>query len=230
MRKYSLYFKQLHRRPAMLLAWVAAILYSSWPLGFVLNPFVGHHDLASQLEAPHQPYNWVFILMDVMTGLLVTVVAIMQTNRPNARKYIKWCVLGYFAFGFLVALAALTPLNCNPTADTCGPVLRNPQLIIHGGASILSVAFLFISTIALSASAFYENLKAARWALTVVLMAWIVFGFGALLELHWHITSNGLQEFFITVCSISIVLVVGVIEYLHILEKDVGPALESTKM
>lgn len=215
---HSLYFKQLHRQPAVWLAWLAAILYSSWPLGYVLNPFVGRHDLASQLEAPHQPFNWVFIAMDVLTGMTVTIIAIMQINRRSSRLLIRWCVLGYAAFGLLVAMAALTPLNCDPTAHTCGPVLRNPALLIHGGASILSVVFLFLSTLALSASAYRKKLKTARAIFIAMLVAWTIFGFGSLLELRWHITGNTLQYYFITVCSFSIVLVVAAIEHFSFIE------------
>lgn len=209
------YFKQLFSRPILVLALLAAILYCSWPLGYVLNPFVGSHELASQLEAPHQPYNWLFIFMDVFAGLAVTVVAVLQINR-NAHFIIKWCIVGYGIFGILVAVAALTPLNCNVTANTCGPILRNPQLIIHGAASILSVGFLFLSTLTLGASVFREKLSIVRWIFGLIIAAWVFFGFGSLVELRYHDMGNGLQEFFITICSISVLLVISVIEHRHL--------------
>lgn len=48
---------------------VAGLLYSSWPLGYWLNP-QADHGLASNLEALHQPYNWLFILIDISSGVL----------------------------------------------------------------------------------------------------------------------------------------------------------------
>src|SRR5260370_13363258 len=107
------YMKQLHRRPVIWLAWIAAILYSSWPLGYVLDPVVGHHELASQLEALHQPYAWLFVTTDVLTCLTLIIAGLQQiSTRDNA--WFKWCTLSYLAFALLVAAAALSPLNCNP--------------------------------------------------------------------------------------------------------------------
>ncbi len=225
-RLSRLYFAQLYQRPILLLALVAAILYSSWPLGYILNPFVGTHDLASQLEATHQPYNWLFIVMDVLAGLVVTIIAVMQINR-NAHNLIRACVIGYGIFGLLVTVAALTPLNCNISSDTCGPVLRNPELIIHGGASILSVGFLFLSTLALGATAIRENMKLGRWIFGTVIAAWIFFGFGSLVELRFHNTGNSLQEFFISICSVTVLLVIGFIEHNHAANKEVATAKQS---
>ena len=48
--------------------------YASWPLGYWLNP-VANRGLASNLEAAHQPYNWVFIAFDIVSGLLICVVS-----------------------------------------------------------------------------------------------------------------------------------------------------------
>ncbi|HSW79461.1 MAG TPA: DUF998 domain-containing protein [Candidatus Saccharimonadales bacterium] len=211
-QKITLYFTQLRKRPVLQLALAAAILYCSWPLGYILNPFVGTHDLASQLEAPHQPYNWLFIMMDVLAGLAVTLIAIMQINK-HSHSLVKWCIISYGIFGVLVALSALTPLNCNITADTCGPILRNPSLLIHGGASILSVGFLFLSTLAIGAAAFREHTRPAKLIFALMISAWLFFGFGSLVELMFHDKGNGMQEYFITICSISILLIISFIEH-----------------
>jgi Protein of unknown function (DUF998) len=212
---------RLHRRPALWLAWAAAILYSSWPLGYVLNPVVGRHDLASQLEARHEPFNWVFIGMDIATGLAITIVGMWQMNAGGKRALLKWCALSYVAFGALVALAAAMPLNCNPeTRGACGPLLRNPVLLVHGLSSILSVLFLLFSTIALGASVYQRRGRGPAYRLFVATLAgWLAFGIGYFVEVLAHNSSNLLQYYFITVCSVSIVLVIGAIEYLHLLDE-----------
>lgn len=215
----SWYVKQLHSRPAMWLAWAAAILYCSWPLGYVLNPAVGRHDLASQLEALHQPFNWLFITMDVLTGVVIAIAGTWQIKSHGNQSLFKWCALSYVAFGLLNALAAVMPLNCNPETHSCGPLLHNPTLLVHGIASILSVVLLLVSLLGLGLAIYRQRDNSLlRWPFAITLAAWAAFGCGYFVEVLMHSSSNALQYYFITVCSLSLVLVVGAIEYLHLLE------------
>jgi len=52
---------------------VAALAYCSWPIGFLVNPALTATGLASDLEAHGQPYSWLFILLDCVTGLFALV-------------------------------------------------------------------------------------------------------------------------------------------------------------
>ena len=200
---------------------LSALFYCSWPLAFVLNPLVGRHDLASELEAPHQPYNWVFIALDVATGLALVFLSALQ-YRSVAPKRIKLSVLSYAVFGLFVAGAALTPLNCDPTAQVCGPLLHNPLIVIHGIFSIVSVVSLFGGTVLMAWAAYLHEVTRRTWRLTVPLLlgCWIFFGLGAALEMLMHIKNNLLQYFFITVCSLSVVMVVLYVERLSLLLLD----------
>ncbi len=216
-----LYFKRLHRRPSVWSAWAAAILYCSWPLGFVLNPFVSRHDLASQLEALHEPYAWVFIGMDVLTGVAVLLAGTWQIRgRHRNHLLLRLCVWSYIAFGLLNAVAALAPLNCDPERHDCGPLLHNPLLMIHGVASILSPAFLGLGMLSLGALVYRRrSSRLISWIFAGMLLAWLGSGAGAAIDLDLHIASNLLQYYFITVCSFSIVLIVFTIEHFHFAEQ-----------
>jgi hypothetical protein len=205
-----------HLSPASWFAVIAAFMYCSWPLAYFLNPAVGKHDLASQLEAPHQPYNWVFILMDVLTGCALIVAGILQhrANRLHNRRS-SFAVWSYIAFGAMVAIAALVPLTCDPEQDACGSIWRNPHIIIHGFCSIASVLCLLVGLIVIAHGHYLRHASRRHIILlSSVLILWLLFGIGSLAEMALHISGNLLQYFFITVCSLSVIVLVYYIERL----------------
>lgn len=201
---------------------VAAILYSSWPLGFIFNPSVSHHDLASQLEAAHQPYNWLFVALDILTGLVLLFSGIIQWRKSPQRLALKLSILGYMLFGFLVIAAAIAPYNCNSLIQNCAVLPRQPLFIIHGLASIFSVVFLFISLLLLCKmlveQRFYHWLTMAG---IVVILIWGVVGIDAFFQILYDVKRNlvTIEDLFITLCSISIVISVALIEYLSSRQK-----------
>jgi hypothetical protein len=222
---FEAYFKRFHslkdlvRSPLVWLSLLAAFLYSSWPLAFLLDPSVGRHSLASELEAPHRPYNWVFIAMDVLTGLILMGVGIWQL-RKKAHRLPTLAVWGYLLFGVLVAVAALTPLVCDPTAQQCGPLVHNYHEVIHGLASIASVVFLLFALMGVTFRAHQQHHTSWGAALlTILLLGWLFFGVASLSTMRWHTHSgNEVQDFFITLCSLSVVAVVVAVEASHLLE------------
>lgn len=203
----------LIRSPLVWLSLVAGVLYSSWPWGFVLDPVVGRSSLASGLEAPHHPYNWLFIAMDVMTGLVLAGIGIYQL-RKHPHRTARVVVISYLIFGILVAVAALTPLVCDPTTQSCGPLLHNTHALIHGFASIASVSFLWVALVVVTINSY--RLRVSRVVLvtlSVILLAWAVFATASISQIIWHMhDGHNLQYFFITICSLSIIAVVTVLE------------------
>ena len=212
--------RNVYKRLAFWLACLAALAYSSWPLGYVLNPSVGRYQLASQLESPHQPFNWLFITTDVLTGLFIVIVGALQLRSKHKRRLLNLCISGYILFGLLVAITALVPINCDPTTTSCGPLLHDPKVVVHGLASILSVLCLFASTVIIAPTIYLtKRSKSTNIISFIVLSSWIIFGVGALIEIYLKITGNTLQYFFITVCSLSIIFVISSIEHIYLHEK-----------
>jgi len=202
--------------PAVWIGSLAALLYNSWPLAFFLNPLLSRHALASQLEAPHQPYDWLFVLLDVLTGLLIASVGLLQLRSRKHSSTLIAAVACYVIFGVFVAGAALIPLSCDPQAKTCGPLLHNPGVVAHGFMSIASVICLLIGLILVARAIRTARVARPIQALFVATaLCWLGFGLGSLIELVSHVRGNNLlQDFFITICSLSVVLVVAGIEYL----------------
>lgn len=205
-------FKKAHNPLPTLLAVLAALLYSSWPLGYWLDPVVERSSMASELQAAHHPYNWFFIATDVLAGLFVILVGAWQWSRVQKVSQ-RLAISNYVLFGALVIVAAASPLPCNPATHQCGPLIDNYRVLLHGIASIASVTFLFVSLVALTPSAFSKNRHyGLRVVFTLLLLAWTVFAVGSVYELVHHIQGNAMQYFFITICSLSVIAVITTIE------------------
>lgn len=177
-----------------------AIAYCSWPLAFWLNTTVARHDLASQLEAPHQPYNWLFVSLDIISGLLLSTACLAVGRNLHGRllKIGAWCI---GIFGLLEAGAAMVPLSCDPTYANCGPLINQPTILLHGFCSIASVIVLFAG-----AAMLYMRAQANRRLLGTLIFGWLLFSAGSLVELLLGIKNNALQYYFITLCSITVII------------------------
>jgi hypothetical protein len=117
---------------AALFTVVSAILYCSWPLGFWLNPHAMRDGLASELGAFGQPYNWVFIWGDIVSGVLLVVGVAILIRLYNLTGWAKWSVIFLAIYGVCGALDAALPESCLPSEQVCGPIFSDPMLILHG--------------------------------------------------------------------------------------------------
>ena len=201
--------KGLELNPTQLMV-LAGLFYSSWPLGYWLNP-QANRGLASDLEASHQPYSWVFISMDIASGMLVGIVSwklltIIRSSSNRKNLLGLWfTVTGAGVFGLFTAVDALLPLNCIEGSPNCKVSLSNSYFVIHGIFSIGSVTGLTISIIAIWLLLLLREdavMSLAHLTPAMFLVVWL--GFGALtLYLVMHNRSSALsQHFFIGFCCL----------------------------
>jgi hypothetical protein len=193
-----------------LLCIVAGIVYSSWPLAYWLNPVV-NHGLASDLEAAGQPYNWVFIGLDILSGLLVCIAAVWLLRAIRGHRFLllKSAIMGFGLFGLLTAVDAILPLDCVPVVQRCGSVFDDPTFIVHGIASIGSVAGLTLSIIIVWWLLARDSRvgRILRHTLHSTVLTWFCFGVGTLVLILLNESSATAQHVFITLCSIWTALV-----------------------
>jgi len=189
---------------------LAGLLYSSWPLGYWLNP-VADRGLASDLEASHQPYSWVFISMDIACGILVglasgKLLTVVRNSSNRKNLFGLWiAVLGAGVFGLFTAIDALLPLNCIEGTPHCVASLDNSYFVIHGIFSIGSVTGLTISIVAIWLLLLLrEDAVMSLVHLTPAMFLVVWLGFGALtLYLVLHNRSSALsQHIFIGFCCL----------------------------
>lgn len=198
---------QVVSQPLVVLGVLAALCYCSWPLGFVLNPTVASKNLASALQAHGQPYSWMFIALDLISGVLSAMIGLMMLLNQDLPRWRMWVGTGLITFGSLVGIAAVTPLDCDPTTTYCNPLWHHPTLVVHGVASIVSVVSLLLAL--LSVTYYAYAMFGSKWRLSLLALigGWALFGLVSLVSLwqHWQVNAN--QYYFITVCSLSIVAV-----------------------
>jgi hypothetical protein len=191
--------------PITLWAILAGILYYSWPLGNYLNP-VANRGLASNLEAIGQPYNWLFIGLDIMTGVVIVFITVwlLQWLRNKKAIWLRSAIWGYGAFGVLTAIDAILPLDCVSTEQRCGAIISDPMVILHGIASIGSIGGLTVSIGAiwwlLVRSKHSGDIL--RWFLHLTAAGWLGFGIATALLLLASRSSALSQHLFISVCSL----------------------------
>lgn len=183
-----------------ILAVLAGILYSSWPLGYWLNPAVSRSSLASGLEAVGQPYNWVFIGGDVLSSLLVLMIGwyFWQHYRAGHRhRWLAAIVLAAVAFGVGTIVDALLPERCVPNFQVCPSFTHDHLLLVHGIFSILASFALFVSL----GLMWWRDRRSKL--LNFLMLANILFGIVSLLEAVLPgDTGNWSQHYYITLCSI----------------------------
>jgi hypothetical protein len=218
MNAYAHIVRNLKLLSGNLNVWIAiaaGLIYSSWPLGFMLNPFVAHHDFASDLESAHQPYAWLFITLDVLSGVLMGVAGIRQWRKSGRHITLRLSVVAYVLFGLLVIAAALAPYNCQSGTQSCQVLLHSPAFIIHGFSSIVSVVFLLVSLVLPTKLLLQKQMY--RWLILLavfILAGWGLTGLGTLIVIAHGMRSNWLQYDFITVCSLTMIGSLILVEHL----------------
>jgi hypothetical protein len=189
---------------------IAALLYFSWPLGYVLNP-KAESELASNLQALHQPFNWAFVLMDIACGLLIGIgsrhllINIEPVTNQLTKKMLRLAILGMAIFGIFTAIDAVLPLNCLVGAPGCEVTVNDPYLVFHGFFSIGSVVGLTVSILIIwTLLLMKEGFTSSKLHLIPAgfLIVWLTFGFLTLYFVFHNQSSSLSQHFFIGFCSI----------------------------
>jgi hypothetical protein len=153
---------------------LAALIYNSWPLGYILNPGVARIGLASDLEAAGEAYNWLFISGDVLFGLVVLVIIwLFLKKKIVLTRQVVFALSGLAVFGVLAAVSALLPVNCWSSIRTCG-YQGNQALGIHDLTGAIAALGLFVGMMAAwQLGGTTKRLK--RWN-GVVLAIWTIWG------------------------------------------------------
>ncbi|MHB1865023.1 MAG: DUF998 domain-containing protein [Candidatus Saccharimonadales bacterium] len=146
-----------------------AIIYNSWFLSYFLNPKISGIALASSLQASGQPFNWLFIALDVVVGILILLLITLVLKNE---KKIVISLSGLGVFGVLTAVTALVPIHCGSDIRGCG--YQSGQLLdIHDILGAIAAFALFIAL--LYATILAKNTRVYRYD-KFMLWVWPFFG------------------------------------------------------
>jgi hypothetical protein len=190
-------------------AWMiaaGAVLYCSWPLAYWLNPAAYRRGLASEFGAVGQPYSWLFMWADIVSGILLVIAVGLLLRGYVKRRWAKTCLVALATYGACGALDAGLPLSCLPSERVCRPVLHDPLLILHGMVDIAGSIALIITLIA---AWLYVRRANRQWTLWVYIIggAGLVF---ALLSGILLVTSGPgywAQRYYLTLSSVWVITI-----------------------
>lgn len=180
---------------------LAAVLYCSWPLGLWLNPAAAASGLASEFGAFGQPYNWVFIGGDIASGVLLVLACVLLGVLMRATGLMRWCLVLLAVYGVCGALDAALPIHCLPSMQTCGPILHDPLLILHGVFDYLGSVALLGTLVLAWRLAKQAPTKWLPWIYSIG-VAGIVFALLSLLFLLVGGPGFWAQRYYLTISSI----------------------------
>jgi hypothetical protein len=164
------------------------------------------HGLASDLEKFNQPFSWIFIVGDIITGVLLVAAAYLQYLKAHYRL-LRMLVLSYGAFGAVIVLAAVTPIKCEQIASRCVERLASPAALFHTSFSIVSILLLSVTVLLCQILLRVTGSKVRElWLLITTAVSMPVFGVSGLLDIIAGNHHNELQYIFITVTGIAISL------------------------
>lgn len=164
---------QNHRlkKSIILASSLAAVLYCSWMIGYIVNPTVSLQGTASELAASDQPFRMLFVLSDVATAalLVATALCLLMISTKQLHRLISAM---YGAFGVAVLLTAVFSLECVIAEGACDSSRYAQRYAIHMTIGTCGLVLLFIGNL-------LANNTAPRRAITHA-MSWIVWGGGLL--------------------------------------------------
>lgn len=150
-----------------ILAIIAGVFYSSFPIAIFFNPDYAFTGFVSSLGQPDQPYDWLFNLLDILSGLLSSGILIyFAVKRASLNRHLRISL--YFAIigslGAILAAIFSLPQNFNEQDINYHLVLNNSAILTHVFVSSLNSVGFFVA-ICLSLVFWYKkfgiNYKAA---------------------------------------------------------------------
>ncbi len=185
------------------LAVFSGILYSSWPLGPLLNPNVAHSGLASGLEGRGQPYNWLFIAGDILSSLIMMLVCWLMWRRLRGnhdKRLLEFALVNVVLFAVGTIIDAALPLSCEPSIQKCPSFTHDHLLLAHGLFSIMAGVWLFVSLAIL----WWHRRHTVM--LNSLLVGYVLFSLFSVLSVVYPSWGNLSQHYYLALCGVWLAL------------------------
>lgn len=143
----------------------AAFMYSTWIIGYILNPRVAISGTVSELSALSQPHRNFFVATDILmiTVILALTIVVLGMARKTWQRMV---ILLYILFAALTLVTTFVPLECAQSVENC---TTGPQSVGHMFAGTFAFVAMFMSLLVLI---FYSRLEKLSYVL-FALFVWI---------------------------------------------------------
>ncbi|MGD0284627.1 MAG: DUF998 domain-containing protein [Candidatus Saccharimonadales bacterium] len=185
------------------LAIFAAILYNIWPLGYALDPSVLHNSYVSSLEVSGKPYAWLFILADILTGIIAIIIGF---NVRKIEPHNRVSFMSYILFGLATGIDAIIPIasRCEVSISACG-ISPSQILSPHDIASIVA-AFSIFAILLNAKHQFYKNNENIYKWITFAYWAWCATGIFLIISVITDDFTIISQALFLAMCGVGLVV------------------------
>jgi hypothetical membrane protein len=174
----------------------------------MLNNQTAHYGLASDLERVGQPYYWLFILGDILTGISVVAACALIWIKlwPKLRSK-TWATTGagLLSFGLFTAVGTILPSECSVT-----PILRcgAEKLGLDGLFSGIAACGLLISLMGISVLGRRHRLSAVLTLMTqIILIAWATSGLLFVILAITDGKAHLLQQIFLIISGLALLAI-----------------------
>lgn len=196
---------------SLVLCTLAAVVYNSWPLGYIVDNSTAHYGLASDLELRGHPYYWLFILGDLLTAaLIISLCVILRLKLWNNRYTILLSVadIGLAVFGLFTAISALLPYGCsNVTLESCN-MIKGTNIGTDAITSTVAALGLFACLTALNIVSHHFKLSdRLKLANKVVLLTWSISGIMFVIYAITNRQVHELQQLLLIFSGVALVLI-----------------------
>lgn len=197
---------QTSDRLTLRLSYLAAIAYNTWPLAYACNRMVLQHGLASDLDKFNQPFSWVFISGDFLSGIILMFITFLQF-RAVSYRLLRLLIVAYGLSGLVIVAAAITPIKCVQVADMCVEKLTSPAALVH---SILSIASIVLLSYSVLFSLILRRVTGSKlrqlWLIILTAVLMLLFGTAGLIDILHGNNHNELQYIFIVITGLAMVV------------------------
>jgi hypothetical protein len=190
---------------------LTALLYNSWPLGFILDKKTAQFGLASDLETAGHPYYWVFILADVLVGLALLIISIIMKLKLRREFWSKsWLMIfiGLLVFGLFTTTSAAAPVGCAPHYIHLCATINKRTLGPDGLESTVAALGIFVSLVGAIILNFHTRLNRLLRVSTILLLAaWTVSGIVFVLAAAHNLDLHTYQQVLLIVTGLALLAV-----------------------
>ena len=190
-----------------LIAVLAGLSFAAFPLAYLLG--IRAAGLVSSLGAVGQPYSWLFNSLDIINGVLMTLLGVALLRQPHRLSRLsRWVVGLYIISGLANMLSALAVLPNRIGSEKILDLVQDNTTIYHAIFTLVGIAALY------SAAALYSWQRRQKPWVHIAFWTLVITGV-LVLVLDESATYRGITQRIQIVASALWIIIIGLLTARH---------------